>query len=115
MRVEKMLPFLYRYPDREPVKLLGEGFSLVFRIVCSLSYVLPMAQKHCSISLTVLGASGKTEGPTSSLSFLNIVLDLQAIECRLPADKLKALKSSKQAQGGLLVHKVSYNQDSVSL
>lgn len=37
-------------------------------------------------------APGKTEGPSTVLSFLGIVIDTDKMECRLPEDKLSALR-----------------------
>lgn len=63
----------------------------------------PLCPGLCSILLATLQhiverfeiplASDKTVGPVAEISFLGIVIDFQAMECRLPDDKLGALHS----------------------
>ena len=45
----------------------------------------------------ILIASHKTEGPATSLSFLGILIDTQAFELRLPAEKLSRLQETLPA------------------
>ncbi|XP_040186277.1 uncharacterized protein LOC120918659 [Rana temporaria] len=62
----------------------------------------PPSSRVCAILLATLQhiagrfgvplAADKTEGPTTELSFLGIVIDSQAMECRLPPDKVENLR-----------------------
>lgn len=44
VRVERMLPFLSKYPDRGAARFLESGFTEGFKIPCSLAIVPPMAR-----------------------------------------------------------------------
>lgn len=65
----------------------------------------------CAVLLTTLEyiaecfgiplAPDKTEGPTTVISFLGIVVDSEAMECQLPEEKLRALQAEIRAIVGL--------------
>lgn len=59
VRVEKMHPFLDRYPDREAAQVLGQGFSDGFRIPASLVISPPMARNLHSVLQHPEGVSEK--------------------------------------------------------
>lgn len=46
-------------------------------------------------------APDKTEGPTTVISFLGIMVDSEVMACRLPEDKLRALQAEIRATVGL--------------
>lgn len=48
--------------------------------------------EHIAARFGIPLAPEKTEGPTTMISFLGIGLDSDTMECRLPEDKLAALK-----------------------
>lgn len=65
---------------------------------------------------SALLAEDKTEGPTSSIKFLGIEIDSQAMECCLPDDKLYALKDEVcLASENTRFSSESYSRSSVSL
>lgn len=78
---------------------LGSALSYLDDFLC----VGPLASNICSALLGTLQyiadrygvplAPEKTEGPTTSIFFLCIILDLLRMECHLPTNKLEALKS----------------------
>lgn len=64
---------------------------------CALALPLPIYVGFCWLRYLaerfgIPLAADKTEGPTSSIKFLGIVIDSQAMECHLPEDKLLSLK-----------------------
>lgn len=64
---------------------------------CALALPLPIYVGFCWLRYLaerfgIPLAADKTEGPTSSIKFLGIVIDSQAMECHLPDDKLLSLK-----------------------
>lgn len=74
----------------------------------------PASSRICSVLLATLQhiadrfgiplANEKTEGPCKVITFLGIVIDSEAMECRLPEDKLEDLK--KEIAGLLGLQKV---------
>lgn len=78
------------------------GLNSVIHYLDDFLCVGPPASKTCALLLATLQhmagtfgiplARDKTEGPTTVLSFLGIVIDSEAMECRLPEDKLVALR-----------------------
>lgn len=77
----------------------------------SLNHYLDDLSNVCAVLLSTLqhmaGAFGiplagdKTEGLNTALSFLGIVIDSEAMECRLPKGKLMVLKGEIQVIQGL--------------
>ncbi|XP_040211442.1 uncharacterized protein LOC120942272 [Rana temporaria] len=71
----------------------------------------PAGSKVCAVLLATLEhiaerfgvplAPDKTEGPRSVIQFLGIVIDSEAMECRLPADKLEGLKEEVRGMIGM--------------
>lgn len=55
--------------------------------------VLMATLEHIADKFGIPLAADKTEGPCTVITFLGIVLDTEAMECRLPDDKLEDLKS----------------------
>ena len=87
------------------------GVNSVIHYLDDFLCVGPPASNGCAILLATLqhvaGSFGiplapdKTEGPTTVLSFLGIVVDSEAMECRLPEDKLGALRAEIEGVLGL--------------
>lgn len=78
-----MRPFLNRYPDREAARELGEGFSVGFRIPCSLTAIPPMAKNLRSAlqnpgvvseKLAKEVALGRMSGPFATKPLQNLVV-----------------------------------------
>lgn len=57
--VERMLPFLSRYPDRAMAATLEAGFTSGFRIPCSLATIPPEAKNLLSALLHSVVVSDK--------------------------------------------------------
>lgn len=56
--------------------------------------------RHLAKRFGIPLAADKTEGPMSSIKSLGIVIDSQAMECRLPDDKLLSLKEEVRLMSG---------------
>lgn len=60
VRVKKMRLFLGRYPDRKAAQLLEEGFSVGFRIPCTLLVIPPRVAEFKVSFATPEGSFGET-------------------------------------------------------
>lgn len=87
------------------------GMNLVIHYLDDFLCIGPAASRICAVLLTSLEhiadrfgiplAPEKTEGPGKVISFLGIILDSVAMECRLPEDKLADLKREIAGMIGL--------------
>lgn len=86
------------------VEWVVQDVSVVNSIICYFDDFLcvgPSSSEICGVLLATLEhiaarfgipLAPETEGPTTMISFLGIVLDSDTMECRLPEDKLATLK-----------------------
>lgn len=80
------------------------GWALALHYLDDFLFVGPAGSRVCSVLLhtmeRVAGQFGvplaleKTEGPATVMKFLGILIDTEAMECRLPEDKLLDLRES---------------------
>ena len=81
-----------------------DDFLCVGPAASRIAAILLATLEHMAERFGVPLSPEKTEGPSAEMTFLGITLDSMAMECRLPEDKLEAMKA--EIRGMLGVRKV---------
>ncbi|XP_040197615.1 solute carrier organic anion transporter family member 1C1-like [Rana temporaria] len=81
-----------------------DDFLCIGPAASRIAAILLATLEHMAERFGVPLSPEKTEGPSTEMTFLGITLDSMAMECRLPEDKLEAMKA--EIRGMLGVRKV---------
>lgn len=109
MRVERMRPFLSRYPDRAAAAILEAGFTSGFRIPCSLATTPPEAQnlksamQHPAVVSEKLGKEvslGRMAGPFKELPLPDLVVSPLGVVPKKKPNKFRLIHHLSFPKGG---------------
>lgn len=109
VRVERMRPFLSRYPDRKAAQLLEAGFAFGFKIPCSLTAAPPMVTNLRSALLhpTVVSEKiekevslGRMSGPFTSVPLQGLVVSPLGVLPKKEPNKFRLIHHLSFPKGG---------------
>lgn len=107
--VERMRPFLGKYPDRQAARLLEEGFTVGFRIPCNLAAVPPVpknlksALQHPEVVLEKLQkevALGRMSGPFPVAPVADLVVSPLGVVPKKEPNKFRLIHHLSFPKGG---------------
>lgn len=109
VRVERMRPFLSRYPDKHAAQLLDSGFTSGFKIPCSLEAAPPIAKNlrsalaHPTVVAEKLGKEiqlGRMAGPFTSVPLAGLVVSPLGVVPKKEPNKFRLIHHLSFPKGG---------------